>query len=95
MPALARLVQLEARLEAGHKPALATVLQTADEFVGLLADAEFRKQAKSVEAPLKIPEDATRFSAIRERAKEMQEALEVVFLRSEVLREQSVRYLSF
>lgn len=94
MPALARLAQLEPRLEAERKPDLKLALKIADEFVGALADDEFRDEAKEIVEPERIPE-GSRFEAMRTRAKELQGALERLFFESEVLKQRSVRYLSF
>lgn len=93
MPALARLAQLEPDLEGEQKTSLAVILSVADEFIALLADKEFRSEAKRVEVQAEIPAESD-FARIRERAKEMQRALEVVFFESN-LRARSTRYLSF
>jgi len=93
MPALARLAQLESSLTDGQQRSLATILLVADEFTGLLANDEFRDEAKAVEDPNAVDADSD-FARMRARAGELQKALEVVFFESS-LRDRSIKYLSF
>lgn len=94
MPALARLAQLEPQLEPERKADLRLALEIADEFIGLLKDTSFRAEAKKIVEPQSIPK-GSRFEGVRNRARELQEALECLFFESAVLKGPSIRYLSF
>lgn len=94
MPALARLAQLEQRLEEEYKPCLKEVLCVADEFVGKLKDKSFRDEARKVQQPNDITDDSP-LGIMRDHAKKLQTNLEKIFFKSDVLRERSIKYLSF
>lgn len=95
LPPLARLAQLAEHLRSDSQglEALRRTLLISDNFQVALADEEFRKAIKDAESPDddSIPE----FQQTREMARELQEHLETLFYKTEVLGPASNHYLGF
>ena len=94
MPSLARLAQLLPRLDPKEKDALRIALEVADEFNGKLGDEAFREEAKSIEHRRDV-KSGSDFERCIQRARDLQNALQVLFFESKVLKERSIKYLSF
>lgn len=93
MPPLARFIQLHDHVDEAEREALRKALLIAEEFATELADQDFRDEAKKVSRRSDIKE-GTRFSAMQQRARTLQEHLEVIFY-GDRLAPLSKRYLSF
>jgi predicted nucleotidyltransferase len=94
MPALARFAQLEEQLDAEYKELLKECFLIANRFSAALGDEKFRKEALLVRSRDDIKEDS-HFFKMRQQADRLQECLQQIFFASELLRERSIKYLSF
>jgi predicted nucleotidyltransferase len=94
MPSLARLAQLHSLIEDELKPVLKTVLQIAEEFCTSMSEEGFREEARLILESSDI-KPGSPFDQMKERGKELQEALEVLFFDTDLLGDKSRRYLSF
>jgi hypothetical protein len=94
MPPMARVAQLHDISSGFHAP-LRTLFEVAEEFAAMLANKEFREEAKTVIAPSEKETWPMRFREIRRRADDLQDALEAIFFESDLLGRKSKRYLSF
>ncbi len=94
MPPLSRLAQLHAALDPTLRDHLRDAIVIANEFAIKLADGNFRQAARKVSSRADIRE-GSEFALLRERARDLQRALEALFFDSEPLRERSRKYLSF
>jgi len=94
MPALARIAQLHRLLDRKRLKDLKTVLEVANYFVGKLSSTKFREEAVAVQSQEQI-EPGSEFAQARNKAKKLQGALENIFFESRLLRDRSIRYLSF
>jgi hypothetical protein len=87
-------VQLDERLsDKVERDSLRQALLIAEEFAVALADQSFRTEAKQVSGRRDI-KPGSRFSDMQDRARKLQEHLEVIFFGKE-LGPVSKRYLSF
>ena len=95
VPALARIAQLADYLgdDAAAMDALRSVLTIADEFCGFLHNADAREAARAVVPPASAATDQ-QFRAMKDRARELQECLELLFFET-ALSPLSRRYLPF
>jgi hypothetical protein len=94
MPPLARIALLHKKGISFHKP-LRTILTIAEEFSKALANSAFRKEAKAIAAPDDKKKWPMRFKNMRNRAYDLQAALEEIFFESPLLSNNAKRYLSF
>jgi len=96
LPPLARIARLAPRLEGepAGLDALRTVLESAEYFAEAFADSEFRNDVKDVSDSHSPPPDS-RFAKSKERARSLQNALETMFLDTELLGRTSRQYLTF
>lgn len=94
MPALARLAQVPSVADARQREAVASALVIASEFVEALKDEDFTDKAKAVRTRNDI-DPGSRFGAMQQSARVLQQNLETVFFDTPALSTKSRKYLSF
>ena len=94
MPSLARICQLHALLEERFLSDLRIIIEVAEEFAGSLADEDFRREADSITSRREITPGSP-FHDMQERSRELQRSLESIFFDSDLMKQQSRKYLSF
>lgn len=93
MPPLARLAQLHRHLEPALNERLGVVLMIAEEFSELLEDDDFRTELEVITKPSDAS-PGSRFSKVRDQARELESHLEALFFDSQ-LGPRSREYLAF
>jgi hypothetical protein len=94
LPPLARLAALHGRLRNGGQAALRTVLEVAENYAAVAGEEGFRAEARLVRSRREIDEHP-HYRRMIIRARELQAALETIFLDTPVVAEKARKYLSF
>jgi hypothetical protein len=94
LPPLARLAQLTQRIEEKYREDLRQCFLIAESFANALENKDFREHAKNVRSREDI-KDVSSFAEMKSKGDELQNHLEALFFRSEILRNRSIKYLSF